>query len=96
MIYLTGVSQEKHRDSLIAMRVGLLSQPRSYNAAEVARWPVWAADNGCFTGGENWQADPWLEWLDSMPRVRCLFAVAPDVPFDFRQTVNRSRPYLRS
>lgn len=54
----------------------MLNRGNSYHL-RVARYPVWAADNGCFSA--RWSEDPWLDWLDRLPRDRCLFAVAPDV-----------------
>jgi hypothetical protein len=53
----------------------------------------WGADNGAF--GKGYPGDePWLDWLDSLPRERCLFAVAPDVVADAEATLARSTPWL--
>jgi hypothetical protein len=58
---------------------------------------MWAADNGKF--GKGWPgADKWFAWLTRTVRRygsdRCLFAVAPDVPFDAVGTLAESGPWL--
>lgn len=77
--------------------LGIMLQPGGNRGVEKAFpfWP-WAADNGCFALGETFQPGAWLEWLASLRshRQTCLFAVAPDVPYDAAATVERSRPYL--
>ena len=56
---------------------------------------VWAADNGCYTAGERFNPVRWLQFLGHWQgQGRCLFAVAPDVPFDMEATWQRSAPYL--
>jgi hypothetical protein len=51
------------------------------------------ADNGCFS--KNYVGDErWFEWLGSLPREGCLFAVAPDVVGDAQGTLARSLPWL--
>lgn len=57
----------------------------------------WAADNGKFgkgwPGGEAWYL--WLkETVNRYGTEGCLFAVAPDVPFDAVGTYRESRPWL--
>lgn len=57
----------------------------------------WAADNGKF--GKGWPGpEAWYLWLrDTVERYSsddCLFAVAPDVPFDAVGTYAESRPWL--
>jgi hypothetical protein len=57
----------------------------------------YACDNGKF--GKGWPgADRWFEWLtttvDQYGPQRCLWAVAPDVPFDAVSTLTESRPWL--
>lgn len=57
----------------------------------------WAADNGKF--GQGWPGpEAWYLWLkDTVKRYgpeRCLFALAPDVPFDAYSTLTESRPWL--
>jgi len=58
---------------------------------------LWAADNGKF--GKGWPGpEAWYLWLkDTVERYgtkRCLFAVAPDQPFDAAGTLYESRPWL--
>lgn len=51
------------------------------------------ADNGAFGKGYPGD-DEWWSWLTSLPAERCVFAVAPDVPFDAAATLKRSHPWL--
>ncbi|MFD8384289.1 hypothetical protein ACFV2X_38205 [Streptomyces sp. NPDC059679] len=58
---------------------------------------LYACDNGKF--GKGWPgADAWYDWLtrtvDRYGADRCLWAVAPDVPFDAASTLAESRPWL--
>lgn len=95
MIYLSGTSNaDVRRAALTCDRLGLIVQPGSYGTLEVAHFTYWAADNGCFSQGESFNAEAWLRWLDNLPRRGCLFAVAPDVLGDFEATLERSAPYL--
>ncbi|WP_326812304.1 hypothetical protein OIE62_07575 [Streptomyces scopuliridis] len=57
----------------------------------------YACDNGKF--GQGWPGhDAWYAWLErTVERYgpdRCLWAVAPDVPFDAAGTLAESRPWL--
>lgn len=94
MIYLTGVTQRRHRETLIDAGIGLLIQPGSYHPSELAHWPVWAADNGCFAQGDAFNVQAWLGWLLTLPTNGCLFATAPDVLGNAEATWSRSEPYF--
>ncbi len=78
------------------MGCGLLVGPRSYPPSEVARWSLWAADNDCFNIGEHFDSDNYLAWLDRLPRDGCKFALAPDVPFDWRASIQRSAMFTET
>jgi hypothetical protein len=91
-MYLSGTTNKVIEPLLLEYGVGLLSQPGTYGPDAVARFPFWAADNGCFSA--RWSEDPWLRWLDRLPRDNCLFAVAPDVYPDAAATLERSWPYF--
>jgi hypothetical protein len=52
----------------------------------------WAADNGRFTQPNTYSDERYLAWLARMPRESCLFATAPDVPFDALGTLALSLP----
>lgn len=54
----------------------------------------WAADNGCFKAGEQFNAGKWWTWLIAKRNPLLSFAVAPDVVGDHDQTVARSSPWL--
>jgi len=55
----------------------------------------WAADNGCYTAGDRFSVDRWLAFLSKWQgKGHCLFAVAPDVPFNHADTWERSAPFL--
>lgn len=79
--YLTGHAGPEVRAYADHPHLGLMAQPDSYGATEVARWQVWAADNGCFAlRGAPFDHDRWMRWLAGLPRrTECLFATAPDV-----------------
>ena len=69
------------------------------------QYPVWAADNGCYSQGERFNTGAWLDWIERL-RVHqhtCLFVVAPDMfhPSGYWQgmtiaqaTLERSLPVL--
>lgn len=80
MIYLTGVTNTKIEPALIASGVGLIIQPGTNGYVKrIGRYPFWAADNGCFNPKDYVGDDAWIDWLDTLPRDRCLFVVIPDV-----------------
>jgi len=55
----------------------------------------WAADNGCYTAGDRFSVERWLAFLAKWQgQGHCLFAVAPDVPYDMKATWERSAPFL--
>lgn len=77
--------------------LGFMFQPGMKNQTDLG-WSKWAADNGCFAQGDNFDFGAWLEWLASVRKYRetCLFAVAPDVLGNAWQTWRRSQPYLKT
>lgn len=80
-------------------RVGLLITPQSHRPEQydVEDFSYWAADNGCYTLGDRFDLDDYLEWLSSFTleaRESCLFATAPDVVGDWEATLERSTPVL--
>lgn len=84
-------------DVIAAMEAGLLgcmTTPAQGNRLPENCW--WAADNGKF--GKGWPgAEAWYDWLGwkaAGRETRCLFAVAPDVPFDAVGTLAESQPWL--
>lgn len=92
MIYLSQISRR-----LMAERhplLGVLVTPNS--SRTVPPGVAWAADNGCFSGGDRFDLRRYLRWLER-PRGdldRCLFATAPDVVGDAAATWVRSAPVL--
>jgi hypothetical protein len=79
MIYLSGSTNDRDEPQMIAAGIGLIAQPGNGYWRRVDRYHWWAADNGCFTEETYVGDDAWLDWLDRLPRDRCLFAVLPDV-----------------
>lgn len=74
---------------------GCMTTPAQGNVLPEGCW--WGADNGKF--GKGWPGpEAWYLWLkDTVKQYgaeRCLFAVAPDVPFDAQGTYRESRPWL--
>jgi hypothetical protein len=107
MIYLTGASNGDTMDIAYAANLGLMLNPASrYKpAVHLPNYPIWAADNGCFSQGDRFEIASWLRWLDTLLpwRQKCLFVVAPD-RFDpsgmwqgqsiARATLDRSLPTI--
>lgn len=96
IMYLSGcISQAATVEATRRADLGFMLQPGMGNRPDLSR-THWAADNGCYSQGANFDVGAWLEWLASMRRFRstCLFAVAPDVPYDWRATWERSEPYF--
>lgn len=94
MRYLTGCSNAGVLAVAHEYEIGLMATPLNGYAAQLARWPMWAADNGCFSQGARFELSTYLRWLDPLPREHCLFAVAPDVLYDHAATLARSLPVL--
>jgi hypothetical protein len=80
------------------MRQGLIGAvlTRSVGPGQIAGMSgaPWCADNECFTRGDEFDLDRYLEWLDRQDRSTCLFATAPDVLCDAAATLARSAPVL--
>ncbi|WP_228558954.1 hypothetical protein [Catenulispora pinisilvae] len=95
MLYLSTPSSPTVRAAMSAGLIGCMTTPNQGN--RIPAGTVWAADNGKF--GKNYVGDQaWLSWLCRMVKrygsEKCLFAVAPDVPFDAAATLECSRPWL--
>lgn len=75
---------------------GLMFTPEMRNTPDL-RGVVWAADNGCYTSGERFSMDTYIAFLSRWQQQgQCLFAVAPDVPFNMRATLARSMPHMET
>lgn len=98
MIYLTGAVGPGTHELAAQGLVGMMAQPMSAYAPEtIGQYPWYACDNAAFSADmkpRNVEVFAFLEWLDKMPRERCLFAAAPDVMCDAAATWQRSRPVL--
>ncbi|MEV6146362.1 hypothetical protein [Streptomyces sp. NPDC051992] len=75
--------------------IGCMTTPAQGN--RIPDGAEYACDNGKF--GKGWPgADQWFDWLErTVARYgadRCLWAVAPDEPFDAVQTLAESLPWL--
>lgn len=95
--YLTGCDSPQARELATTHGVGLMLQPNSYRPSRSEHYPVHAVDNGAFTPPgkpDRFDEARWLRYLDRCPRDRCLFAVAPDVPFDWPASWARSELYI--
>lgn len=86
MIWLSGCDNPDVAHLRDHERLGLIVRPDSYGLAETLRWDRWAADNGAFPNGCDFER--WKHWLPWLSPDDCLFAVAPDVPFDWAGTVD--------
>lgn len=96
IIYLSGVTNPRLAAAAAARHdLGVLAQPASSVHLTARHYRLWAADNGCFSRGEDFDAGTYLAWLTRLPhRQRLLFAVAPDVVADHDATWARSELIL--
>lgn len=95
MLYLGTPSGPDVRAAMSAGLIGCMTTPAQGNV--IPDGAEYACDNGKF--GKGWPgADRWFEWLcntvDRYGPERCLWAVAPDVPFDAAGTLAESLPWL--
>ena len=95
MLYLATPSGPDVRAAMSAGLLGCMTTPAQGN--RIPDGALYAADNGKF--GTGWPgADRWFDWLETtVTRYgadRCLWAVAPDVPFDAAGTLAESLPWL--
>lgn len=94
-VYLTGVTNDMVRAHSGRDDLGILVTPDTNGMRkDIAHFPIWAADNGCFSQAKPFDEGRWLAWLDSMPREGCLWATAPDVVGSHERTVERSAGWL--
>lgn len=91
MIYLSGCTNDVIEARLLAAGAGIMAQPNSGYANRLDRYAHWAADNGAFAG--KWDEAKHFAWLDRLPRSGCLFAVAPDVYGDAKESLRRGLRY---
>jgi len=47
--------------------VGIMLQPKSHLEDATSTYRLWAADNGCFAQGADFDTDAWWEWVRSLP-----------------------------
>lgn len=95
MLYLATPSGDEVRAAMRAGLLGCMTTPAQGN--RVPDGALYACDNGKF--GRGWPGHArWFEWLTATVQRytadRCLWAVAPDVPFDSAGTLAESRPWL--
>lgn len=98
--YLTGSSNPAIMAVAHERNIGLLAQPGNSYDLLVKHYPYWAADNGCFAQGEDFQLEDYLQWLkrnqdqwlkrNQDQASSCLFATAPDFVGDMLRTWARS------
>lgn len=97
MLYLSPPCTPAVRDAMQAGRLGMITTPRQGNRVPDGDLVRYAADNGRF--GRGWPGErKWFRWLerktDRHGRDRCLWALAPDVPYDAQGTLRDSTPWL--
>jgi hypothetical protein len=95
VLYLGTPSGPEIRAAMSAGELGCMTTPAQGNRIPEGAW--YACDNGKF--GKGWPgAEAWFEWLtrtvERYGADRCLWAVAPDVPFDAAGTLVESLPWL--
>jgi hypothetical protein len=96
MIYLSGGVNPAIRHAAQRYPLGVMCTPAKAYRAQIAHFRWWAADNGCYAQGEQFNLAAYLAWLEtySAHRHTCLFAPAPDVVGDAPATLARSQPVL--
>jgi len=97
MIYLSGRLQaSKIGNRLdIGIMVGYREKGALCRGKAHLERVLWAADNGCFTN-PNLNVEKYLGWLKNLTDYRetCLFATAPDVVGNAKETWARSKDVL--
>ena len=93
MLYLATSNSPSIREAIRTGLIGRLCTPRGGSPPIEG---TWGAVSGCFTLGENFRLERYLQWLERMSPYagRCLFAPAPDVVGDHAATLERSLPVL--
>ena len=86
MIYLSGKSVD-HPEIGLMMSFNVGKQSIKNNNC-------WAVDNGCFVRPDLYSDKKYLSWLRKLPSKNCLFATAPDVVGNAKETLKRSLPML--
>jgi len=78
-------------------RFGVMLQPGSFSRPDL-RLNHWAVDNGCYAHPERFDLNAYLDYVLQLIDFKetCLFVTLPDVPRDWRQTLDRSTTYLSS
>lgn len=97
MLYLTVPPNEQRWKVMAEAGIGVMMTPKSGMRLErTLAYPLWAADNGCFSSKRAFDLSRYLNWLEAMaPAAQsCLFAPAPDVVGDAEATWERSREVL--
>jgi hypothetical protein len=89
--YFANPSTQRVRDAMSAGLLDCIVTPKQGN--RIPDGARLCADNGAYGKGYPGD-DAWWAWLQQLPADRCVFAVAPDVPFDAKATLTRSRPWL--
>jgi hypothetical protein len=95
VLYLATPSTPKVREAMTVGLIGCMTTPAQGN--RIPDGARYACDNGKF--GKGWPGvESWRTWLaQTVQRYgadRCLWAVAPDVPFDAAGTLRESLPEL--
>jgi hypothetical protein len=95
VLYLATPSVEPVRDAMRAGRLGCMTTPAQGN--RIPEDALYACDNGKY--GEGWPGTAaWRRWLarkiEQYGAGQCLWAAAPDVPFDAAGTLRESGPEL--
>lgn len=95
VVYLGTPSGPDVRAAMSAGLLGCMTTPAQGN--RIPDGALYACDNGKF--GKGWPGEhEWFAWLTrTVARYgadRCLWAVAPDVPFDAAGTLTESLPWL--
>lgn len=95
VLYMSTPSGPEVCAAMSAGKFGCMTTPAQGNVLPEGCW--YGADNSMF--GKGWPGfEAWFRWLkETVERYgaeRCLFAVAPDEPFDAYRTYHKSLPWL--
>lgn len=92
LLLLPGNARQYQRNLLNTPNIGWLITP-----SNIQRLPgqVWAADNQCYSLGENFRFDIYFRFLERAKQYpeRCLFATVPDTVGDAEDTQRKWRAF---
>lgn len=91
IIYLSGAIRKELAKK---ENIGFMLTPNMAMHPSCTTDQIWAADTGCYTQPEKYSNSRYLNWLRAQNTSTCLFAAAPDILGNAKETLQRSAPVL--